>query len=61
MCSVEINSPKNKDFYILIFSLADYNHLKNNQLTYTYISITLSGIALRLEQFLKYIGRTMIV
>jgi hypothetical protein len=57
MCSVEINSPKNKGYYILIFSLTDYNQLKNNKLTYIYIGITLSGITLRLEQFLKYIGR----
>ncbi len=61
MCSVEINSPKNKGFYILIFSLTDYNLLKDNQLTYTYISMALSDRARRLEQFLKYIGRTMIL
>lgn len=61
MCSVEINSPKNKGFHILIYSLTDYNPMKNNQLTYTYIGMALSGMAGRLEQFLKYIGRTMIV
>ncbi len=61
MCSVEINSPKNKGYYILIFSLTDYNLLKNNQLIHTNIGVALSGMAGRLEQFLKYIGRTMIV
>jgi hypothetical protein len=61
MCSVEINSPKNKRYYILIFSLTDYNHLKNNHLTYIYIGMAFSGMARRLEQFLKYIGRTMIL
>ena len=61
MCSVEINSPKNKRYNIVIFSLTNYNHLKNNQLNYTYIGMALSGRAGRLEQFLKYIGRTMIV